>query len=63
MTLTSWMPTSHMADFIDCVHTRTLPRCHVDRAFEEAVAMLMSVEAFKRNRKVRWDPIKDTIVS
>jgi len=55
--------TSHMADFIDCVRTRALPRCHVDRAFEEAVALLMSVEAYKRNRKVRWDPVKETIVS
>jgi hypothetical protein len=55
--------TSHMADFIDCVRTRALPRCHVDRAFEEAVALSMSVEAFKRNRKVRWDPAKETIVS
>jgi hypothetical protein len=55
--------TSHVADFIDCVRTRALPRCHVDRAFEEAVALSMSVEAFKRNRKVRWDPVKETMVS
>lgn len=53
---------SHMADFIDCARTRGLPRCHVDRAFEEAVALLMSVEAYKRERKVRWDPAKEAIV-
>jgi predicted dehydrogenase len=54
--------TSHMQDFLDCVRSRELPRCHVDRAFEEAVAILMSVEAFKQERKVRWDPIKEAIV-
>jgi predicted dehydrogenase len=53
---------SHMQDFIDCVRTRGLPRCHVDRAFEEAVALLMSVEAYKRERKVRWDPAKEAII-
>jgi hypothetical protein len=36
-----------------------VPRCGVDRAFEEAAAILMSVEAFKQNRKVRWDPVKE----
>jgi hypothetical protein len=39
-----------------------VPRCGVDRAFEEAVAILMSVEAFKQGRKVRWDPVKEEIV-
>jgi predicted dehydrogenase len=54
--------TSHMQDFLDCVRSRALPRCHVDRAFEEAAALLMSVEAFKQERKVRWDPVKEEIV-
>ena len=42
--------------------TRAVPRCGVDRAFEEAATILMSVEAFKRDRKVRWDPVKEEIV-
>lgn len=54
--------TSHIEDFLECVRTRALPRCHVDRAFEEAVAILMSVEAYKQERKVRWDPVKEEIV-
>jgi hypothetical protein len=54
--------TSHMQDFLDCTRSRNLPRCNVDRAFEEAVAILMSVEAFKQERKVRWDPVKEEIV-
>jgi hypothetical protein len=51
-----------MQDFVDCIRTRELPRCHVDRAFEEAVALLMSLEANRRDTKVRWDPVKEEIV-
>jgi len=53
---------SHMENFVDCVRSRELPRCHVDRAFEEAVALLMSLEAYRRDVKVRWDPVKEEIV-
>ena len=51
-----------MQDFFDCVRSRELPRCHVDRAFEEAVALLMSLEAYRQERKVKWDPAKEEIV-
>ncbi len=54
--------TSHMQNFIDCVRSRELPRCHVDRAFEEAVALIMSLESYRRDAKVRWDPVKEEIV-
>jgi predicted dehydrogenase len=54
--------TSHMQNFFDCVRSRELPRCHVDRAFEEAVALLMSLEAYRRETKVKWDPVKEEIV-
>lgn len=53
---------SHMENFIDCIRTRELPRCHVDRAFEEAVALVMSLEAYRQERKVKWDPVKEEIV-
>jgi hypothetical protein len=53
---------SHMENFIDCVRSRERPRCHVDRAFEEAVTLLMSLEAYRRDAKVRWDPVKEEIV-
>jgi hypothetical protein len=53
---------SHMENFVECTRTRERPRCHVDRAFEEAVALLMSLEAYRRDTKVRWDPVKEEIV-
>lgn len=53
---------SHMEDFIDCVRNHKQPRCDVDRAFEEAVAVIMSVESFRKERKVRWDAAREEIV-
>lgn len=54
--------TSHMQDFFDCVRSRQRPRCDVDRAFEEAVAIVMSVEAYRQGRKVRWDAVREEVV-
>jgi hypothetical protein len=53
---------SHMQNFFDCIRSRELPRCHVDRAFEEAVAFIMSVESYRRETKVKWDPVREMIV-
>lgn len=53
---------SHMQNFIDCIRSRERPRCDVDRAFEEAVALIMSVESYRRETKVKWDPVKEEIV-
>ena len=53
---------SHMQDFIDCIHTREHPKCNEDEAFVEAVTCIMSVEAYKQQRSVRWDPLNQEIV-
>ena len=52
----------HWQNFIDCVRTRAVPRCGVDQAFQEAAAVFLSVEAYKREAKVRWDPATEEIV-
>ncbi len=54
--------TSHWQNFVDCVKSRAVPRCGVDRAFEEAAAVFLSVEAYKRSTKVRWDAGREEIV-
>ena len=54
--------TPHMQNFVDCIRSRERPRCHVDRAFEEAVALIMSLESYRRETKVKWDPVKEEIV-
>ena len=58
-----WQSSSHSQDLIDCVRSRAMPRCGVDRAFEEAAAIFLSVEAYKRNAKVKWDAANETIVN
>lgn len=54
--------TSHWQNFIDCVRSRAMPRCGVYRAFEEAAAVFLSIEAYKRETKVRWDAKNEEIV-
>ena len=54
--------TTHMHNFIDCIRSGETPRCGIDRAFEEAVTVVMSVEACRRERKVRWDAVNERIV-
>ncbi len=54
---------SHWQNFIDCVRSRAVPRCDIYRGFEEAATMFMSIEAYKRNTKVRWDPETEEILS
>jgi len=53
---------SHMRNFIDCIRTGETPRCGMERAWEEAVTVVMSVEAYRKERKVRWDAAKEEIV-
>jgi predicted dehydrogenase len=52
----------HMKNFIDCVRSGQEPRCGMRRAFEEAVAIVMSVESYRREKKVKWDPATESIV-
>ncbi len=34
----------------------------MDRAWEEAVAVVMAVESYFKERKVKWDPVNEEIV-
>ncbi len=54
--------TSHVRDFIDCIRSGQTPRCGIQRAWEEAVTVVMSVEAYFKERKVKWDPVNEEIV-
>jgi predicted dehydrogenase len=54
--------TDHMRNFIDCIRSGETPRCGLQRAWEEAVTVVMSVESFFKERKVKWDPVSEEIV-
>jgi predicted dehydrogenase len=53
---------NHMQDFLDCARSRRTPRCGIDRAFQEAACVAMSVESYFKERKVKWDPVSEAIV-
>ena len=44
------------------MRTRQKPQCHEDEAFVEVVTYLMSVEAYRRGRQVRWDAKMEEIL-
>ena len=54
--------TTHQRDWIDSIRSGRTPRCGVDRAWEEAVTIVMSVESHFKERKVKWDPVNEQIV-
>jgi predicted dehydrogenase len=54
--------TTHQRDWIDCIRSGQTPRCGIDRAFEEGVTIVMSVESYFKERKVKWDPVNEQIV-
>jgi predicted dehydrogenase len=53
---------SHQRDWIDCIRSGQKPRCDMDRAWEEAVVIVMSVESYFKERKVKWDPVNEQVV-
>jgi len=54
--------TGHQRDWVDCIRSGQTPRCGMDRAFEEAVTIVMSVDSYFKERKVKWDPVSEEIV-
>lgn len=52
----------HLTDFFTCVRTRGRTQCNEDEAFIEAATLMMSVEAYRQKRQVRWDEEKEEIV-
>ena len=53
---------NHVQDWINCIRTRGTSKCSTDEAFIEAATFLMSLESQKRQRMVRWDPVKEEII-
>jgi len=54
--------TDHMRNGVDSIRGQDKPRCGIDRAWEEAVVIVMSVESYFKERKVKWDPVNELIV-
>jgi len=54
--------TTHMRNWVDSIRGLDKPRCGMDRAWEEGVTIVMSVESYFKERKVKWDPVNELIV-
>jgi hypothetical protein len=51
-----------MGDWVNCIQSRGTPKCSTDEAFIETATFLMSLESYRKQRKVRWDAVKEEIV-
>jgi predicted dehydrogenase len=52
----------HMANWLDCMRTRTQPAATVHDGFAHSVACIMAAESYWSGRKVYWDSVTETIV-
>lgn len=53
---------NHMVDWLNCIRTRSTPKCSFDEAFIETGTFLMSLTAQHEQRMVRWDAVREEIV-
>jgi len=51
-------PVSHMANFVECVHSRELPICPVTVGHSSVVVCHIGTIATRLGKKLRWDPLK-----
>ncbi len=55
-------PRAHMQNFFDSIRNGRQPNCGFDVGYRVSIACRMAVESFRRQRTVRWDPVKEEIV-
>jgi len=51
----------HMANWFDCMRTRTQPAATVHDGFAHSVACIMAAQSYWSGRKVYWDSVTETI--
>ena len=52
----------HVREWIDCIRTGKTPTVNIERAFEEAVTLIMAHKSYVEKRRVEWDPVRRVIV-
>jgi predicted dehydrogenase len=56
------MTTEHMANWLECMHTRQQPHCTVEDGFAHSVACIMSAQAYWSGKRVYWDAASQAIL-
>jgi len=51
----------HMANWFDCMRTRTQPAASVHDGFAHSVACTMAAQSYWSGRKLYWDSVTETI--
>jgi predicted dehydrogenase len=54
---------AHVQNFLDSIRTGKQPNCPFELGFRVAMACRMAVNAYRSERAVRWDPVKEEMVS
>lgn len=53
---------NHHANFLECIKSRKLPICDVEIGHRSATVCHLGNIVARLGRKIRWDPVKETIV-
>ena len=56
------MSLEHMANWLECMRSRTQPHATVHDGFAHSVACMMAAESYWSGRKVYWDPVSEMIL-
>jgi glucose-fructose oxidoreductase len=56
------MGLTHVRNFLDSVRKQATPESHIDSAFRSDLISHLANIAVRTGRKVKWDPVKETIV-
>jgi predicted dehydrogenase len=52
----------HMANWLECLRTRTAPHCTVEDGFAHSVACIMAAESYWSGKRLYWDAATEAIV-
>ena len=59
----NWSTLGHLDDFFQNVKTRGTCKSPIDQAFTAMVGVAMATESYKTQRTVRWDPVKEKMIT
>jgi hypothetical protein len=52
----------HVREWLDCIRSGKTPTVNIEKAFEEAVTLIMAHKSYVEKRRVEWDPVRRVIV-
>ena len=56
------LSTEHMANWFECMRSRTPPHCTVEEGYGHSVACIMAAQSYWSGQRLYWDAAKEAIV-